>query len=254
MILPKLIIKYDCIFNIRVINFTYLLSSVKTHRLTDFPLQTDRMVAQKRKIPVFLTHIGLLFLLTFAALGGAWQLAALVALAHLIIDAFKTWALRDDISATLTAFLTDQALHIATLIAAAIWWPTAVQSGLWGNAAGNLTAPALMIAGFILTVQAGGPVVGKIMSRFTLPQTGLHEAGKVIGYLERCMIFILVISGQPAGVGFLIAAKSVLRFETAKDDRETSEYVIIGTLASFAWALAAASITALLLEIANQSP
>jgi len=39
-------------------------------------------------------------------------------------------------------------------------------------------------------------------------------------------------------VGLLLAAKSVLRFPTAKDDRKISEYVIIGTLASIGWALA----------------
>jgi len=49
-----------------------------------------------------------------------------------------------------------------------------------------------------------------------------------------------VISGQSAGIGFLIAAKSVLRFGSVGDDRKISEYVIIGTLASFGWAMAVA--------------
>jgi hypothetical protein len=44
-------------------------------------------------------------------------------------------------------------------------------------------------------------------------------------------------------VGFLIAAKSILRFGSVKDDRALSEYVIIGTLASFGWALIAAYAT-----------
>ena len=42
---------------------------------------------------------------------------------------------------------------------------------------------------------------------------------------------------QAAGIGFLIAAKSVLRFETTSKDQKAGEYVIIGTLASFGWAL-----------------
>ena len=59
------------------------------------------------------------------------------------------------------------------------------------------------------------------------------------------MILMLVLAGQPDGIGFLIAAKSILRFnELARDaDRRVSEYVIIGTLASFAWALGAAFAT-----------
>ena len=48
------------------------------------------------------------------------------------------------------------------------------------------------------------------------------------------IIFLLVLAGYPAGVGFLIAAKSILRFDK---DPKASEYVIIGTRASFGWAL-----------------
>ena len=61
------------------------------------------------------------------------------------------------------------------------------------------------------------------------------------------MILLLVMIGEPAGIGFLIAAKSVLRFDTATKEQKAGEYVIIGTLASFAWALAAAHATMALL-------
>ena len=71
----------------------------------------------------------------------------------------------------------------------------------------------------------------------------LPGAGRVIGQLERGLIFALVLLGQPQGVGLLMAAKSILRFGAVKDDRALSEYVIIGTLASFAWALLVAYAT-----------
>ena len=49
--------------------------------------------------------------------------------------------------------------------------------------------------------------------------------------------------------GFLIAAKSILRFDSAnRDDRMASEYIIIGTLASFGWAMAVAWATLALLS------
>ena len=56
---------------------------------------------------------------------------------------------------------------------------------------------------------------------------------------------MLVLADQPDGIGFLIAAKSILRFDELQDDRRPprSEYVIIGTLASFAWAIATAAAT-----------
>jgi len=71
----------------------------------------------------------------------------------------------------------------------------------------------------------------------------LPGAGRVIGHLERGLIFALVLFGQAQGVGLLIAAKSILRFGAVKDDRRLSEYVIIGTLASFGWALVVAYAT-----------
>ena len=61
----------------------------------------------------------------------------------------------------------------------------------------------------------------------------------MIGLMERGLIFAFLLIGQPEGVGLLIAAKSILRFGAVRDDRALSEYVIIGTLASVGWALAA---------------
>ena len=127
-------------------------------------------------------------------------------------------------------------------------------AGLWAPWAALVTAPALFAAGFIVTVLAGGHAVGLLTARFAMPQNGLPEAGRLIGQLERALIFLFVLIGEPAGIGFLIAAKSVLRFDTAKEDQKASEYVIVGTLASFAWALAAAYATQALLEIAAVTP
>jgi hypothetical protein len=100
-------------------------------------------------------------------------------------------------------------------------------------------------AGAILATLAGGHAIGKLLAPFlaarpALTDGSLEDAGRIIGLLERGVAFFLVVVGQPAGVGFLIAAKSVLRFSAAQDDRRVSEYVIIGTLASVGWALAAA--------------
>ena len=53
-----------------------------------------------------------------------------------------------------------------------------------------------------------------------------------------------LLTGLPGGpIGFLIAAKSILRYGTATRDQRTAEYVIIGTLASFGWAIVMALTT-----------
>lgn len=74
----------------------------------------------------------------------------------------------------------------------------------------------------------------------------MENGGAMIGKLERALIFLLVFLGQPGGVGFLIAAKSIIRFEEAKK-QPLAEYVLIGTLWSFGLSMAIAACTRYLL-------
>ena len=55
--------------------------------------------------------------------------------------------------------------------------------------------------------------------------------GKVIGYLERGIILILMLTGNIGGIGLVLAAKGFTRFKQL-DDRDFAEYVLIGTLLS----------------------
>ena len=61
------------------------------------------------------------------------------------------------------------------------------------------------------------------------------KTGRIIGYLERIIILVLFLAELPAVVGFLITAKSILRYAEIKNesDKVMVEYVLIGTLLSF---------------------
>ena len=50
------------------------------------------------------------------------------------------------------------------------------------------------------------------------------------GELERFLVYVLILVNQFEAIGFLIAAKSILRFGELKEDRRDAEYVIIGTM------------------------
>jgi Protein of unknown function (DUF3307) len=210
------------------------------HVIADFVFQTNWMVANKRK-PLGLAAHGAIVLATAIAATGAldWGLLWLAAL-HIAIDAIKARAPRG-----LAPFLIDQAAHLATLAALALWQPDLWATGLWADLT-QLPALMLILAGAILATRAGSFAVGFLMDPFAaklpieMSAESLPGAGRVIGHLERGLIFVLILLGQPQGVGLLIAAKSILRFGAVRDDRALSEYVIIGTLASFAWALLAA--------------
>ncbi|WGW02628.1 DUF3307 domain-containing protein [Tropicibacter oceani] len=226
------------------------------HCLADFTFQTRWMVDRKRNPLVLALHIALVFVFSTALLGGVWQVALVVSLAHFVIDGTKVWVLPASRRNTLGAFLGDQIAHLMTLIAAALWWPRAVAQGSWSAWADLALIPTLTLSGLILTVWAGGYAVGMLTARFRanpgqsdLTDTGLPDAGRLIGQLERALIFLLILVGEPAGVGFLIAAKSILRFDTKE-----GQYVIIGTLASVTWAMVLSYATLGLLEIAALTP
>ncbi len=68
-----------------------------------------------------------------------------------------------------------------------------------------------------------------------------NRAGRWIGILERLLVYVLVISGQAAAAGIVVAAKSILRFpEISSEPKQIApEYVLVGSLASWLLAFAA---------------
>lgn len=62
--------------------------------------------------------------------------------------------------------------------------------------------------------------------------------GRIIGLLERVLIYAFVLSGQYGAIGFTLAAKGFTRFKEL-ENRGFAEYVLIGTLLSSSLAMAA---------------
>ena len=219
--------------------FTALLCA---HVGADFLFQTRQMALGKAtRHPVYFAgHIATLAVLSALALAPTDPVLAVaprgvVVASHLAIDLAKSFAPQD----RLWPFLADQGAHLAVLVGVAALWPGLWVVGCWA-ALTWLPGVMALLAGIIIATRAGGFAVGLLMRPWAdvdLP-TGLPQGGTLIGMLERGLIFILVLAGQPGGIGFLIAAKSVLRFEATSKDQRAGEYVIIGTLASFGWALA----------------
>lgn len=66
---------------------------------------------------------------------------------------------------------------------------------------------------------------------------GEYNRGRVIGLLERALLYLFVLQGQYGAIGFVLAAKAFTRFK-ALDDRPFAEYVLVGTLLSACLAVA----------------
>jgi len=105
-------------------------------------------------------------------------------------------------------------------------------------------------AGMLLTVFLGGWLVGFTLKRLRLgadelTESGLYGAGRVIGQLERFLIYLAVIANATTLIVVVIGAKTVVRFPELTrrndssqpgEDRPASfvEYYLVGTLASLA--------------------
>ncbi len=227
------------------------------HVLADFVFQNGWIAARKRgRHPGALALHGSIVLVLAVVALGIWHLGLLaLAAVHLAIDIAKSLAPER----RLWPFLADQAAHLAAVAIVAALLPGLWGAGVWatgGVSAGWWTAPQwapgamAAIAGLLVATRAGGFAVGLLMQPYAEASRGdgLPKGGALIGLLERGMVYLLIMAGQPAGIGFLIAAKSVLRFSTTASDRSASEYVIIGTLASFGWAMAVSWATLALLD------
>jgi hypothetical protein len=234
-----------------------LICLLAAHVLGDFLLQSSRQAAGKGRLLVLAEHAAVHGLLVYLLLG-AWSnfwLPGAIFFSHAAVDAIKS----KSSPGSLRGLLWDQAAHLGLLLLLAwLLSRTGAAKGLfWIEVFGQPFLQALvLISGFVLTVFAAGiaimyavkPYVQQLESwRQSLDQTrqqprGLEHAGKLIGQLERSLIFLFLLMGQPGGLGLLLAAKSILRIGQLKDaeERLQAEYIILGTLMSFVLGIAAA--------------
>lgn len=167
-----------------------------------------------------------------------WKWALLIGVIHLIIDAAKVTFQTD--KTRRAWFVGDQILHLVSLYLIGAW-----SQGLSPGflALGGETAIVFFTFALLLT-KPTSILVKIVISKWT-PHTddaaSLASAGTYIGIIERLLTFLFILSNHWEAVGFLIAAKSILRFGDLKEakDRQLTEYVLIGTLLSFGIAIAA---------------
>lgn len=214
---------------------------IAAHAIADFSLQTDKLALRKNKLGFLLIHAGIHAVLTYIILQEwqCWQAPVFVLVVHGLIDFVKQRWNKD----TATAFAVDQIAHVLSLFSIAL---ILVHFEWITSFTGVGYKILIILAGFIATINGSGFLIDKfvkqLMKKNDLELKGLTNGGKLIGQLERTLIFLFVFIGYPSGIGFLVAAKSILRFEEAKKQK-LAEYVLIGTLLSFSLAISLAFLT-----------
>ena len=223
--------------------FELSLKIVLCHLIGDFVLQTDKMVesirVKKFKSSYLYVHvfIHLILMLMVIRLDSRYIFGVFIlALSHLIIDSFTKIILARKIKG-ISNLILDQALHFLTIFLFIVFqFDINIHLGV-------LVSPPSYLSLIVLIglTNMTSIIIGKTMEWFDYipPNGGLEKAGKVIGILERLLVFYFVISSFWEGIGFLLAAKSIFRFGELKDSKDVkhTEYILIGTLLSFSMAI-----------------
>ena len=225
-----------------MILFTKLLLA---HMLGDFVFQPLRWVlhkeARKFRSRFLYYHMGVHGVLTAVALWdpSSWPLLVIIVVSHYLIDLGKIY-LQPKFRNPSIPFFLDQSAHVLVL------YGVAFHSRLPEHLIQvfeNLDWP--LITAIVFVTMPAALIMNKVLeplsNQIEIDHKSLPNAGKFIGMLERLFVLLFIILGRWEGIGLLITAKSVFRFNDLKErnNRKLTEYILIGTLLSFGLAILA---------------
>lgn len=260
-----------------------LIRLIIAHLIADFLLQSNNMVAEKKKTfrsRYFYYHILIVGVVTYLLLAEwqNWQGPLIIMTAHGLIDALKAKITTRSRWASNNAkwiYVSDQFLHLVTLV---VYWLLSYQAisdfqfsqKLLDQLIFHNTELLIIVAAYLLVTMPLGVFIGHITRRWQeeikkddalkkTQKTGLdlvgdeslRDAGRTIGMIERSLVLTFILIQQYQAIGFLIAAKSVFRFGDLKEpgQRKRTEYILIGTLFSFFLSMLVGLMTRKLIEV-----
>lgn len=233
-----------------------ILGLLLAHIISDFYFQTDESCKKKKewKCREWFIHCGCVFAFSFIAIFapnhwlGALVTALIVMAIHLLIDVIKVAyenqrQLRHQCEKrdSIWPFVIDQVFHLMVIFATAVILFKVLQDyHCWMEIIDTSILFTILV--FLAVAKPANTFI-RICLKSAKIQLGDESAnektfhsGRIIGTCERFLILLFVILTQYEAIGFLVAAKSILRFSSAQES-EKSEYVLAGTLLSIAVAL-----------------
>lgn len=223
--------------------FTLVILQTIAHLFADYTFQGKKIAKSKAKLgfrsPLLKWHILIVFVCAgvFSFDYRFLPFALGIALLHWVIDGCKPLLLKRK-TLKKGAFFIDQFLHIIVYVGMSwgflkffAWQPIIFDT--------SYLTYFSVFAVFLFCTKPANILIREIFNLFSVSFTGKSEdlpnAGRLIGITERWMVIVFILIGQFSAVGFLITAKSILRFKDG--DYLKTEYVLIGTMLSFAIAI-----------------
>ena len=163
---------------------------------------------------------------------GLWAL--LIAVSHFAIDAVKIHCPKG-----LWSFVIDQLFHLGILSAISNIYEPAKELPLQMIDCSGSFSISLLILAILLCMKPANIIIKLILEKYQVGESescnNIKNAGALIGNLERILTIVFVLLGQFEAIGFIVAAKSILRFKDT--DTAKTEYVLAGTFLSFGIAI-----------------
>ena len=229
---------------------TRLLMLLLGHFVSDFTLQTPRMVERKNnKFTALLVHAAIytavissiLFLCT------NWKIAlltsAIIALSHFLIDHIRILVDKkiESPNAHFISFVIDQLLH--TIIIGLFYFLFIHQSyppDFIASIIENETFTRIVVYSLIVLINwtPASIFIQKLISCLKTPRSNNEDpqAGRIIGKLERIIIAIFLVLNEFEGIIIILTAKSIARFKEFEKDHFAEKY-LIGTLSSMIFSI-----------------
>ena len=239
-----------------------LLLQVFAHVLADFVFQSEHWARHKnkkgRKSKYLKYHILIVFLLSWLlSFQTLFVMGSLLITGfHFLLDALKKHIEKITITGKNLfgrhIFFIDQFLHLLVISAAVYFYSVYFPLKPWFTIPLNCYHLAILFS-YVLCLKPSNILIKEIFQAYAIklpsgPSVAGYEkaadkrepkelpnAGKLIGNAERIISLTLILIDQFAPVGFLIAAKSIIRYK--ESDITKTEYVLIGTLLSFGIAI-----------------
>lgn len=234
----------------------FYITMLILHMLADFYIQTDTIVQNKKKNCLWLViHsvvYGVVFIIPTIIVSIVYKknnficATLIIIVSHFVIDYIKCIAERKVKSegVSIIVYLFDQLLHIAILyLSYSIFeldsFERRIQFSVLNKTLDlhNVFIYVLMV---IVLLKPTSVFVKKCLAAFELKEEssnttilkGLSNSGKAIGYFERMLTMILILTNQYGLLGLVLTAKSIARFKEFNNVGFAERY-LIGTLASF---------------------
>lgn len=205
------------------------------HIISDFYMQSNIIANNKKNLNISMLKHSLIYSITYLlALGlvkeGTLYLIVII-ISHLLIDVCSVHFKNKYQDKECVIFCIDQILHLIVIYYCSFYIALKETFPL------NILAAILAILILIKPVSIFISLIFKAIFR---NEKNVEEIkiGRYIGYLERTIIFLLCIFNSISTIGFVLAAKTLVRYKDINtNENHFQEKYLIGTLLSTIGAL-----------------